>query len=165
MKCHAERMGPRHAAPTPAELAPLMSGLSRPSRSIPYLVSRPEHIERLSAIAAPLGYQFVPIESLQALHEHLKEFPATMVWTDSHHPDGDWQDVLMVCRDRSEELPVVVLALSDSPTLWEQANEAGVAEFLALPVAAPEVRRCLLTLAAAAADPAVQHALPQKAAV
>lgn len=158
-------MGPRHAAPTPAELAPLMSGLSRPSRSIPYLVSRPEHLARLSAIAAPLGYEFVPIDSLQALQEHLREFPATMVWTDSHHPDGDWQDVLMVCRDRSEELPVVVLALSDSPALWEQANQAGVAEFLALPVAAPEVRRCLLSLAATQATPAMPQALPEKAAV
>jgi DNA-binding NtrC family response regulator len=165
MKCHAERMGPRHDAPTPAEFASLASGAARPTRSIPYLVSRLEHLERLSVIAAPLGYDFVPIDSLQALHEHLKEFPATMVWTDSHHPDGDWQDVLMVCRDRSEELPVVVLALSDSPALWEQANQAGVAEFLALPVAAPEVRRCLLSLAAAHAAPPLPEALSEKAAV
>jgi DNA-binding NtrC family response regulator len=165
MKCNAVRMGPRHAAPTPGDLSPLVSGSSRPTRSIPYLVARAEHLERVSSIAASLGYEFVRIDSLDEFQEHLRAFPATMVWTDSHLHDGSWRDVLSLCREQSPELPVVVLAMTDSPALWEEANQEGVAEFLAPPFAAPEVRRCLLSLASAVESTDSRPPVPAQAAV
>lgn len=146
MKCSALRMGPRRFAPLPREFSPLQSGNPRPSRTIPFLVSRPEHLERLGSIAESLGFSFHSLETVDDLRDYLREFPAPTVWTDSHLPDGDWRDVLEICRQQSPEPPLVVTALTDSATLWVEVNEAGVAEFLSPPFAGPEVRRCLLSV-------------------
>ncbi|MCW5964276.1 MAG: hypothetical protein KIT83_09565 [Bryobacterales bacterium] len=117
-------------------------------RTIPFLISREESLQRLGPIAESMGFRFHALENLQELCDYLREFPAVAVWTDSHLPDGDWRDVLDVCHQQCPETPVVVTAQFDSPALWAEAAEAGVAEFLAPPFAAPEVRRCLLAAAA-----------------
>ncbi len=110
-------------------------------------MSRSQHLERLNNIARPLGYIFQPFDSLEALRAQLQESSsAPAVWTDSHVDDGDWRDVLDLCGSQQPPLPVVVVAPSDSPALWAEVAEAGAAEFLSAPFAAPEVRRCLLTV-------------------
>lgn len=151
MKCSASRLGPRRFAPLPQAHLPASPTPDGHLRTIPFLISREERLQRLGPIAESMGFRFHALESIEALGDYLREFPAIAVWTDSHLPDGDWRDVLDVCQRQSPETPVVVTAISDSPALWAEAAEAGVAEFLAPPFAAPEVRRCLL--AAAAGDP------------
>lgn len=115
-------------------------------KPIPLLMSRSQHVERLNRIAGPLGYVFEPLDSLEALAASLAKSPASAVWTDCCVDDGDWRDVLALCQRQQPPLPVVVAAPSDSPALWAEVAEAGVAEFLSAPFAAPEVRRCLLTI-------------------
>lgn len=108
-------------------------------------MSRSQHLERLNNIARPLGYTFEPLDSLEALRARLKgSSPAPAVWTDCYLEDGDWRDVLDFCESQPQPLPVVVVASCDNPSLWAEVSEAGVAEFLSAPFAAPEVRRCLL---------------------
>lgn len=144
MKCSASRLGPRRFAPLPRATAPATPIPDGQPRAIPFLVSRDEHLLRLGPIAESLGLRFHPLESVEQLAAYLSEFPAAAVWTDSHLPDGNWRDVLELCRQQEPAPPVVVTALSDSPALWAEASEAGVAEYLAPPFAAQEVRRCLL---------------------
>lgn len=111
------------------------------------MMSRSQHLERLNNIARPLGYTFQPLDSLEALRTRLQESsPVPAVWTDCFLEDGDWRDVLDLCGSQRPPVPVVVIAPSDSPALWAEVAEAGVAEFVSAPFAAPEVRRCLLTV-------------------
>ncbi len=101
-------------------------------------------MSRLSQIAEPMGFRFEGLASLDALAAYLRKAPALAVWTDAYLADGDWREVLSLCREHSPHLPVFVTASSDSPTLWTEALHAGVAEWIVAPFAAPEVRRCLL---------------------
>ncbi len=149
MKCQASRLGPRRFAPSHSAASPLAAALSSPRpeghpRTIPFVVSRPDHLTRLGNIAESLGFTFCGLETLDDLGEYLRQFPAAAVWTNSQLADGDWRDVLAFCQQFYPSLPVFVTAVSDSPALWAEAAEAGVAELIAAPFAAPEVRRCLL---------------------
>ncbi len=145
MKCSVSRLGPRRFAPLPRTLAGPSPVADGHPRTIPFLISREEQLHRLGPIAESLGYRFHALGSVEELAKYLREFPSAAVWTDSCLPDGDWRDVLALCQQQSPSPPLIVTSLSDSPALWAEAAEAGVAEFLAAPFAAPEVRRCLLS--------------------
>jgi|GEM_PF-6082271 len=145
MTCTTNQLGPREA-PSRREFSPTDPGSTRPMKSIPFLISHHHLLERLNHIAKPLGYSFEPVNSLEALRDHLAVTAAPTVWTESVVDDGNWRDVLEVCGELPEPPAVVVTTLSDSPTVWAEAAAAGVAEFLAVPFAAPEVRRCLLSV-------------------
>ena len=138
-------MGPRRFAPLHRALTPSSASLAGRSRTIPFLISREEHLLRLGPIAESMGFHFHRLEGVEELQRYLGQFPVPAVWADSDFMDGDWRDVLALCRQQTPVVPLVVTALADSPGQWAEALEAGVAEFLAPPFAAPEVRRCLLS--------------------
>lgn len=114
---------------------------------VPYVTGSGDRFERLSRIASVQRMDLCQVSSVAELEGWLASHRASVLITDSQVEDGSWQDALECCRSRAPEARVVVTARTDSPSLWTEVAEAGAVDFIAQPFYAPEVRRCLRTLA------------------
>lgn len=114
---------------------------------IPYLTASRDRFDRLARIAAVLRVDLQHVESLADLPALLKHDPPAALITDCDLADGNWRDVVEFCRFEAPGVRILVTGRTNSSSIWTEVSEAGAEDFLAQPFYAPEVRRCLLSLA------------------
>lgn len=115
--------------------------------TVPYVTASADRFERLARIASVQRMDLCQVSTVAELESWLASNRTTVLITDSQLEDGDWLDALECCRSHAPETRLVVTARTDSPSLWTEVAEAGAVDFIAQPFYAPEVRRCLRTLA------------------
>lgn len=114
---------------------------------VPYVTGSTDRFGRLARIASVLKMDLHQIPSVAELETWLTSHRTSVLITDSQLEDGNWQDALECSRTHTPHAHVVVTARTDSPSLVTEVAEAGAVDLIAQPFYAPEVRRCLQTLA------------------
>lgn len=114
---------------------------------VPYVTGSADRFDRLAHIASVLRIDLQQVSTVAELDGWMASNPTSVLITDSQVADGDWQDALERGRMRAPHVRVLVSARTDSPSLLAEVAEAGAVDLIAQPFYAPEVRRCLRSLA------------------
>ncbi len=114
---------------------------------VPYVTSSADRFDRLARIASVLKIDLHQVPAVAELEAWLTAHQTRVLITDSQIEDGNWRDALECSRSHAPRARVLVTARTDSPSLSAEVAEAGAADLIAQPFYAPEVRRCLQTLA------------------
>lgn len=73
----------------------------------------------------------------------LRQQSYQVILTEASLPDGQWQDVLRLAREHSQEPEVIVTDAQADARLWAEALNLGAYDLLIQPFREPEVRRIL----------------------